>query len=330
MNNAITVFDNDLCLLFANKSFYNLFSTSRELLVGLPILDVLEDIFDISIHKNHPLYHIIQQSNEIKDGKNLQNNQSLQYIFKKNEFLPKMVDIKVYDLIDQLKKPNSILFTILFEDITKIFQLNQEILKEKENFTSILSNINSNNSNITNFIQYDDAIVLYIGIHSNQTLSEKDDLFIGILSILLKVIKDEIQRFPEIIKIIQDPPEWYFLIIPNLNEGGTNPSISICQFCFNVLESFQHLSTGVVNLICLAHIGSLKLYHINKEIHQFDLFGNVIDFIEKNKKLNTKSQLIISEKFKLSLINQKSIFLKPTTINNFYEAIKAINISDEN
>ncbi|EAX95882.1 hypothetical protein TVAG_008930 [Trichomonas vaginalis G3] len=233
------IFEEDRSLLFANQSFYSLIGAPREACIGLSIDAIFSRIMDFKTDPKHPFNKIL----EFMDQDSNMTCVKVTTKFERGTHKSKNVEIRMSKVIAE---DNKNAFILAFEDLTYHHQLEENTRYQKQIAENLKHNaiplLLSNALTVENKLQardFNNAGMSVFAISYASLRDEYDGELADGCLLFLKAAQEVSGVFPNIIKLMNEPPSFIYLSIPDENDPLDIRAIQIVHFMNAIINSFN-------------------------------------------------------------------------------------------
>lgn len=306
------IFEKDKSLLFANPSFYNLIGAPREACIGLSIEAIFGRLINFKADPKHPFNYVLEYMSD-HDGKE-EVCMKITTQFERGTHKSKHVDIHLSKIEAEDDK---YVFVLSFDDLTNHYMKEEMARYERQmaenlrhyTFPQPLYNALTIEGGEIKEKTYDRAAQACFSISYATLRGENEGDLADGCSLFMKSAKEVSGVFPNIVKLVHEPPHFIFLSIPDDSEPVDVMAIQMVHFINAVINSFN-TSSQKFKISAIMLVGQILLVPLKAKLAVVEAFGHGYKrlIIARNRIKNTGKFYVTKDTAAL-LTDQNSVAL---------------------
>lgn len=303
------IFEADKSLLFANPTFYNLIGAPREACIGLTAEAIFSRLINFAADPKHPFNQVIEYMNDTEQHTCLK----LTTQFERGAHKSKNVELHLSKVESEDSK---FVFVMSFDDLTEhdhyeeMTRYQRQLAENVKHSAIPLQLYNALSvDGVLKERRFERAPMVSFSISYATLRDEYDGELADGCSLFLKSSKEVSGVFPNIAKLIHEPPSFVFLYIPDESESIDVSAIQMVHFINAVINSF-HSSTQMFKISCMMLVGEIIVIPMKTKLPVMEAFGAGYKvLIQTRMKIKSSGKFYVTKDTAALLTDQHSVTL---------------------
>ncbi|EAX86671.1 hypothetical protein TVAG_527150 [Trichomonas vaginalis G3] len=312
------IFEEDKTLLFANPPFYSLIGAPREACIGLSMESIFSRVINFKNDDKHPFHDILR----FADGAAQQTCTSITTSFERQGRKMKNVEIHLTKIESE---ENKHVFIMSFDDLSyhdhleEITRYERQIAENLKHMALPAQLFNALNvDGILKARSYENTAMSSFSIGYASIKDEYDGELADGCSLFMKSVKEVSGVFPNIVKIVQEPPHFIFFLIPEENEQLDVIAIQMVHFMNAVINSFNS-STQKFKISGIMLVGQIMIIPMKTKLPVMECFGSGYRvLIQTRMKIKNSGKFYVTKDTASLLTEQKTVTFSEECDSDLY------------
>ncbi|EAY17618.1 hypothetical protein TVAG_234990 [Trichomonas vaginalis G3] len=305
------LFEQDKSLLFANPSFYNLIGAPREACIGLSLDAIFSRLINYKNDEKHPFNHILK----FFDDNNSIDHSCLRLVtqFERGSHKAKNVEIRMSKILAENDK---YIYAMIFEDLSyhdhkeEMMRYERQVAENLKMYAlpQQLSNVLTTDGELKSKT-FDRAVMASFSLSYATIRDEYDGELADGCSLFMKAAKEVSGVFPNIVKLIHEPPHFVFMQLPDDSDPIDVQTVQGVHFINAIYNSFNS-SSNKFKLSTLMLVGQIIVIPMKVKLPVLEAFGNGYkSLILKREKIKNSGKFYVTKETSVYLNDNKSFTL---------------------